>query len=137
MKDKFTLFFEEVVEPYIDSKNRNILYFSTFTWKINDQGFTDLYGVESFPNITYEKANEIINKLVEENLTNQLWLSESSLETEMDDLKAARSNEEINSQLYKVEIILDTKNLFSKICTKEQLKDLEFVFKESIKEELI
>lgn len=137
MKDKFTLFFEEVVEPYIDSKNRNILYFSTFTWKINDQGFTDLYGVESFPNITYEKANEIINKLVEENLTNPLWLSESSLETEMEDLKAARSNEEINSQLYKVEIILDTKNLFSKICTQEQLKDLEFVFKESIKEELI
>ena len=137
MKDKFTLFFEEVVEPYIDSKNRNILYFSTFTWKINDQGFTDLYGVESFPNITYEKANEIINKLVEENLTNPLWLSESSLEIEMGDLKAARSNEEINSQLYKVEIILDTKNLFSKICTQEQLKDLEFVFKESIKEELI
>lgn len=137
MKDKFTLFFEEVVEPYIDNKNRNVLYFSTFTWKINDQGFTDLYGVESFPNITYEKANDIINTLIEENLTDSLWLSDSKLDIEMKELKNARNNEEINSQLFKVEIILDTKNLFSKVCTKEQLNDIQYIFQKALKDDLI
>jgi hypothetical protein len=128
--NKFNLIFEDKFRSILNGSD-NVLECKSLFWNAGKNSFYDISNSVSYPHISQDVLEELLETLNVENIKNDLWIPTKYESDVLKELKSYADDEEyLSSAPVYFEILYNGNNVLKKIISIENLKIVRKIIKE-------